>query len=257
MNLLRVALLGLAALVAVILGFAYWGGRPDGSAVPGPQEIAASRRAVERLASASPDYGGYFDALKTAYPSDYEAFLARASERPGESGDVDALAIEAARGLRRSHGVLAARADGAALDRYFDARRAILGALAAQDRRLCVDFLYGGGHADFVAFARAHRPLLLALAQSGLAAIKDGAERPERRPAPQEEDFRALENALRAQGLSNAAIGALLDGRSYDPPLGDDELCQAGETYLKTLAALPQEARWRIYAFAVELMARS
>lgn len=262
MHLLRLALLGLAAVVAIILGWAAWREGPGHVAnrQASAQEIAAQRRAIERVLARTPDYAGFFDRLKAAFPTEYEAFLAREAERSaaaGETASADALLIDAARSLRRSHGVLAARADGPALDHYFDARFAVLQALARRDRALCVDFLYGGGRADFVDFSREHRGLLAALVSAGLDAISDGKERRDRREPPTEQDFRTLENALRAQGLSNGAIAALLDGKMLNPPLEDGELCEAGEIYLKTLAALPEAARRRIYGFAVELMARS
>ena len=129
--------------------------------------------------------------------------------------------IAAARDLRSSHGILAAKADGPALDHYFEAKRAMLDALAAKNQALCVDFLYGGGNGDFVSFSRDHRGLLAAMANAGLDAISDGQGRRVDREAPNNADFRTLENALRAQGVSNAAIGALLDGKPPNPPLDD------------------------------------
>ncbi|PNG26582.1 hypothetical protein [Methylocella silvestris] len=267
MHTLRLALLGLAACVAIILGWAYWHEAARGPASvrvaerqASPQEIAAMRRAIERTVAGTPDYSGFFEALKAGFPAEYEAFLVSAAERAanaGESSSADALMIEAARGLRRSHGILAAKADGPTLDRYFDARYAMLHALAANDQALCVAFLYGGGRADFTGFTRDHRTLLAALAAAGLDAISDGKDKRGDRERPTEEDFHTLENALRAQGVSNAAITTLLDGKVLNPPLSDGEMCQAGETYLKTLAALPEAPRRRIYGFAIELMARS
>ncbi len=266
MHTLRLALLGLAALVAMFLGWAYWreparapdpefrGGRA------GPQDIAAMRRVIERGVADATDYAGFFDRLKTAFPVEYEGFLTRAAERAaaaGETPGADALMIEAAKDLRGSHGVLAAKADGPALDRFFAAKRAMLDALAAKNQTLCVDFLYGGGNGDFESFSRDHRGLLAAMATAGLDAISDGETRRIAREAPNDEDFHTLENALRAQGVSNAAIGALLDGKAPNPPLDDSEMCQAGQTFFQTLAALPEPARMRIYGFAVALMAHS
>ncbi len=267
MNKLRLALLSLAAFVAIILGWASlrnpapeqaFGARTnDRSASP---EIAAMRRAIERTIAGAPDYAAFFDRLKGAFPGEYQAFLAHAAERSaaaGETADADALIIEAARGLRQSHGILAAQADGPALDHYFDARLAVLQALAEKDKALCVDFLYGGGSGDFTSFSRDHRDLVAALTVAGLDAVNDGQAKRMKRDAPTDEDFRSLENALRAQGVSNGAIEALLDGKALSPPLDDDEMCQASKTYLQTIAALPDAARRRIYSFAVELMARS
>ena len=267
MHRLRLALLSLAALVAIFLGWTYLHERASGpDAAPtrerrtSPQEVAAMRRAIERNVAGAADYAGFFDRLKTAFPAEYEAFLTRAAERDaasGESSSVDALMIEAARALRQSRGILAAKADGPTLDRYFEAKRAMLDGLAAKDQALCVDFLYGGGNGDFASFSRDHRGLLAAMANAGLDAINDGQASRVERDAPNEEDFRTLENALRAQGVSNAAIGALLDGKAPNPPLEDGEMCQAGQIFLQTLAALPEAARRRIYGLAIELMAHS
>ena len=149
--------------------------------------------------------------------------------------------IEAARELRSSHGVLAAKAEGPALDHYFETKRAMLDALAARDQALCVDFLYGGGNGDFAAFSRDHRGLFATWptpdstpSTTDRRSASSGTRRTRR--------FHTLENALRAQGVSNAAIGALLDGKAPNPPLDDSEMCQAGQTFLQTLAALPEAA---------------
>src|SRR5271166_1525069 len=174
MNKLRLALLSLAAFVAIILGWASLRNpapAPDLGARTNErrashQEVAAMRRAIERTIAGAPDYAGFFGQLKAAFPGEYEGFLARSAERSAEAGETanaDALIIEAARGLRRSHGILAAEAGGPALDHYFDARLAVLQALAEKDRTLCVDFLYGGGGGDFTAFSRDHRSLVAAL----------------------------------------------------------------------------------------------
>lgn len=267
MHTLRLALLGLAALVAIFLGWTYLhqpANAPDAAAArqrrTSPQEVAAMRRAIERSVAETTDYAGFLERVKTAFPAEYEGFLTRAAEHAAIAGDApsaDALMIAAARDLRSSHGVLAAKAEGPALDHYFEAKRAMLDALAAKNQALCVDFLYGGGNGDFASFSRDHRGLLAAMANAGLDAISDGQTRRVEREAPNDADFHSLENALRAQGVSNAAIGALLDGKAPNPPLDDSEMCQAGQIFLQTLAALPDAARWRIYGFAVELMAHS
>ncbi len=269
MNRLRLALLGLAALVATFLGWTFLrapGGAPGAASArieerrATPVEIAAMRQAVERGVADASDYAGFFDRFRTAFPADYNGFITRTAERAAAAGKTpgsDALLIEAARTLRRSHGILAARADGPALDRFFQAKRAVLEALAGRNEALCVDFLYGGGTGDFAAFSRDHRDVFATMANAGLDAINDGQVKRMEREAPRDEDFRTLENALRAQGVSNAAIGALLDGKAPVPPLDDSEMCDAGRIYLRTLAALPDAARLRIYGFAVELMAHS
>lgn len=63
--------------------------------------------------------------------------------------------------------------------------------------------------------------------------------------------------ALGDHGLSKAEIDALLDGKIPDPPIEDARMCAAGQTYLDVLATLPEVARMRIYALAVQLMANS
>ena len=262
MRSLRLALMGLAAVVGIVLIATYLrGSDTQGEARrASPQEVAAMRRAIERSMAEEPDYAAFFERLKSAYPAEYESFVSKASHRAATAGGaapVDGLMIEAARDLRRTHGLSAARADGPALDRLFDARRAVLDALASSDRALCVDFLYGGGSGDFSAFSRAHRVLFAAMANAGLDAIDEGRIKQMERAAPHDDDFRTLENALRAQGVSNAAIGALLDGKAPNPPLADAEMCQAGQTYLRTLAALPDPARRRIYGLSIALMAHS
>jgi hypothetical protein len=262
------ALLALAALVAIFLGWTYTRAPrgPDGAPSrveprrATPQEVAAMRRAIERNVAGAPDYAGFFDRLRTAFPADYEGFAARAADRAaaiGETPSADALLIEAARTVRQSHGILAAEADGPALDRFFQARRAVIEELSRSNATLCIDFLYGGGAGDFASFSRDHRGLFAAMANAGLDAIADGQVKRTEREPPNDADFRTLENALRAQGVSNAAIAALLDGKLPNPPLEDGELCDAGRVYLQTLAALPDAARLRIYGFAVKLMAHS
>ncbi len=264
MHTLRLALLGLAALVAIILGCAFfhhdanWAGRVN-ERRPSPQEIAAMRRVIERAVTETPDYANFFGQLKSVFPAEYDAFVTRSAENSAGAGDTanpDALMIQAARGLRRSHGILAAKADGPALDHFFDARLSVLHALAENNKTLCVDFLYGG-NGDFAAFSRDHRALFAAMINAGIDAINDGRAKQMTREAPTDEDFRTLEDALRARGLSNAEIAAVLDGKLSNPPLADSEMCKAGEVYLQTLAALPDDARRRIYGFAVELMVRS
>ena len=42
-----------------------------------------------------------------------------------------------------------------------------------------------------------------------------------------------------------------------DPPLADATICKAGQIYYQTLRELPEEARIKIYALAIKLLARS
>ncbi len=268
MHFLRLALLGLAALVALVLGWTFWieanrlGTAPASKIAEtqvSPEAIAAARRAIESELAAVPEYAGFFDHLKTGFPAEYEAFLAKASQRTagGEGRSADFLMIDAVRALRLSHGVLAAKAQQPALDHVFEMQLAMLRALAEKNQGLCVDFLYGGANGDFLEFSAANRGLVAAMASAGLDAIRDGQINKIGREEPTAADFQTLEQALRDKGLDALEIEALLDGKTPDPPLDDARLCRAGAIYLETLAAMPEPLRMRIYGFAVELMARS
>jgi len=95
------------------------------------------------------------------------------------------------------------------------------------------------------------------MAEAGLDAILDGQAHRIERPAPTVEDFDLLEDELVARGLDTIEIGALLDGKMPDPPLPAPRMCAAGRAYLDALQNLPEETRLKMYALAVELMARS
>jgi hypothetical protein len=77
------------------------------------------------------------------------------------------------------------------------------------------------------------------------------------RDTPSDADFQSLDRALVGKGLTRPEIDALLDGKTADPPIADDAMCKAGETYLDTLATLPSDVRARLYGLAVDLMAKS
>ncbi|MGQ0444318.1 MAG: hypothetical protein ACT4O2_04100 [Beijerinckiaceae bacterium] len=164
---------------------------------------------------------------------------------------------EAARSLRLSRGILAAKAGPQALEHVFELHIAVLRALAAKDPHLCVDFLHGGESSGFFEFSAQNRGLVAALAIAGIDAIHDGDIQRIERPAPTGTDFDALESALRAKGLGTPEIEALLDGKASSPPIGAAKMCHAGQVYLESLAAMPESARLRIYSLAIELMARS
>ncbi|SFJ97179.1 hypothetical protein [Methylocapsa palsarum] len=266
MPLLRLALLALAALVAVILGYGYFFARPSGpppqAAAIGrasPQAVAAVRRLLDADYVATAEFAPFFERFKIAYPAEYEASLAAFSERSaaaGEIGSPDLLVSDAARALRQSRGVLAAKAGGPALDHIFEVQLAMLRTLSLVNPRLCANYLFGGESADFLNFSASHRKLVATMAMAGLDAIKDGAINRISRARPAPQDFQALEEGLRAKGLGTPEIEALLDGKA-DPSLDDEKMCRAGGTYLETLATLPEEPRRRIYGLAIELMARS
>jgi hypothetical protein len=269
MHILRIALLGLAAIVAIILGLTFLRKASQPETIPSahlagkqatPEAIAAARPRVEAKLAATPEYSDFFDRLKAGFPAEYEDFLAKASRRSavtGETGNPDLLMIEAARALRSSHGILAAKAERPALDHVFEMQLAMLRVLAEKDQRLCVNFLFGGGSGDFLKFSAENRTLAAAVAKAGIDAINDGQNKRIVREPPTQKDFQMLEDQLRAKGLGKAEIEALLDAKTTDPSLDDVRMCRAGAIYLETLAALPEPTRMRIYSFAVQLMARS
>jgi hypothetical protein len=275
-NILRLVLLGLAALAGIITGAAILQQaiRPEtpsapliatasprpGEAGTSPDDIEAVRRAVEEKLKTAPEYAAFFDRLKTVYPLEYESFLAVFAQRSAASGEIasaDLLTAEAVRALRLSRGILAAKAGPQALEHIFELHFAMLRTLAAKDPHLCVNFLYGGDSPAFLEFSAQNRGLVAAMAIAGIDAIHDGEIERIERPAPTGPDFDALEKSLRAKGLDTPEIEALLDGKPGDPPIAAAKMCRAGQVYLETLAAMPESIRLRIYGLAVELMARS
>jgi hypothetical protein len=225
-----------------------------------PAARAAARSSIEARLAQVPEYQRFFDRLRLTLPSQYEATLNGFADRlvaTGKEQSVDTYLSEAVRDLRQARGALAAKADGTALARIFDVQLAMLDALSKTDQRLCVDFLYGGATESFYQFAAKNRQLAGEMAIAGLDAIVDGQAKKNTRQAPSDADFALLEKGMAAKGLSQAEIEALLDGKTPDPPLEDARLCQAGRVYLEMLKTLPEPVRLRIYALAVELMARS
>jgi hypothetical protein len=271
MDILRLALLSLAALIAIVLGisFLFEANAPTEANAPNlavaslaPDEsLRETRQKIEaQIAAEAPDYARFFDRLRNVLPTEYDAILDKFAKRSLDGADmsnVDSLLSEAVREVRLSNGILAAKADSAALSHIFDIQLQMMQALAARDPRLCVDFLYGGASQAFFEFSAQNRRLVSGMAIAGLEAISSGrANKIERQP-PNDADFNELESALKAQGLNQAEIAAILDGKTPDPPIADERMCAVGQTYLKTLAALPEPVRLRIYGLAVELMARS
>lgn len=284
---LRLVLLGLAAVIAVVLGAGFLRravaphpaspeaqGRTaqDQAAQPSdattgplssPQpatggDAAVTRGTIERAIAEAPDYRAFFERLRAAFPRDYDAIVANeaAAMRPG-AVDVDAVAADAVTALRRAHGALATKAPDGALTQIFVQQLREMEALGRRDPHLCVAFLYGTNGNGFLSFAADNRALIADAATAGLDAMIAGGTAPVVRTAPTDADFQALEAALVAKGLNRPAIEALLDGKSADPPIPDAEMCQAGQTYLRTLAEMPADARGRLYGLAVDLMARS
>lgn len=270
-DILRLALLSLAALIAIILGisFLFEATAPTEADAPLPavarltpdEPLREARQKIEmRIAAQSPDYARFFARLKSVLPAEYDAILDRFAKDSLDGADVsnvDSLLSKAVRDVRLSNGILAAKADSAALSHVFDIQLQMMQALAVRDPRLCVDFLYGGASQAFFAFSAQNRRLVSGMAIAGLEAISSGRANQIERQPPSDGDFNELESALKAQGLDQAEIAAILDGKTPDPPITDDRMCAVGQIYLKTLAGLPEPARLRIYGLAVELMARS
>ncbi|HET6374455.1 MAG TPA: hypothetical protein VFF88_00250 [Methylocella sp.] len=276
MKISRLAALGLAALALAGAGTAVWqkafrheplwDSAPT-SAAPaqsGPGARALGREAMERALAgkleSAPEYAAFFERVKTVFPSDYETFLASLSERAAGEGDIgsaDFVMAEAMRALRLSRGALAAKAGKEALEHFFDVQLAMLQALGAEDPNLCVNFLYGSGSTELLAFSAANRSLVTAQALAAADAISDGQLKKMEREPPTEEDFDFLEKVLRAKGLDKTEIEALLDGRIQSPAAAAERMCRAGQIYLETIAAMPEDSRLRIYSLALELMARS
>ncbi|MBV8847953.1 MAG: hypothetical protein JOZ16_00015 [Methylobacteriaceae bacterium] len=225
-----------------------------------PEARAEARKSIEARIAQVPEYQRFFDRLRLALPAQYEATLNGFADRlvaTGKEQSVDTYLSEAVRDLRQARGALAAKADGAVLARIFEVQLAMLDALSKSDQRLCVDFLYGGASEAFYQFSAKNRQLAGDMAIAGLEAIIDGQAKKNTRQAPTDADFALLEKAMAAKGLSQAEIEALLDGKTPDPPVEEARLCQAGRIYLEMLKTLPEPVRLRIYALAVELMARS
>ena len=199
-----------------------------------------------------PEFLGFYGRLRTDFPHDYAATVGRDGAKPPDAAVWDAL-----RELEQSEGVLAAQAEPATLDRFFDARSAVLAGLAPLDAHRCVDFLYGVTDAGIAVFTATHRGLVATLADRTLDAIADGRGRHAEPAAPTEADLDALSAALAAFGLAPAEIGLLIDGTTPDPPLPDRRVCEIGRTYLDVLHGLPADARGRIYGLAAQLLARS
>jgi hypothetical protein len=274
MHVLRVALLILSVLVAIglILTYLRAGRPPDDApvaiAVPpevderqaSPQEVAAARGKIKETFASAVEYSEVINRLSTQFPADYEAFLGEVSRRSAlaaEPPSADELVFDAARTLRASRGILAAKAGVAALDHVFELQRDMLRALALEDPNLCVDFLYGGAGEGFFRFSAQNRALVARFAMAEVEAIADGQAERIDREAPTRADLRELEDGLRAKGLETDEVEAVLDGKTPDPPIDDERFCRAGRIYLDVLAGLSEPARMRLYGLAVELMARS
>ena len=270
MRALRYSFLVIAVCVLGLLGWRSLQNRPQ-SFSAGPQPVpriveqpvfppvappAAPIASADQRIAEIPEFADFYGKLRIAFPEDFAAFrkaLGAATPMPG----ADAAIWDAMRDLQQARGVLAAGADAATLDRYFDARSAMVAGLAPLSPRLCADFLYGQTGATIAEFTAAHRGLVATLADRQLAAIVDGVAQHRERAAPTDADIDGLAAALKARDLSQTEISLLIDGQAPDPPLPDSRLCQIGQVYLETLHDLPPDPRHRIYGLAAELLARS
>ena len=282
---LRLVLLGLAALIAAVLGASFLArafthpphravasvaaSAPSVQSAPstegaspaivpvstGPDTAATAE--VERSIAGAPAYSRFFDRLRVVFPTDYATILnGVAASTKGNGVNVDLVMADAVAALRRVHGTMATKASDSALEQIFVLQLREMQALAQRDPHLCVAFLYGANGSGFLGFAADHRPLIADAAIAGLDAMNDGRTEQVDRKTPSDDDFNTLDRALVAKGLTRPEIDALLDGKAAVPPIADADMCQAGQTYLETLAALPPDVRGRLYGLAVDLMAR-
>ena len=284
MNSLRLALLAIVFAVAAVAGWQMAGSPVFWPSLAGPPQVVALvpaglpppvappavptleniRALVEARIAAAPAYAAYFARLREAFPAEYPGILdamaqpAFASAAKGAgSGSVDEDIALAMRRLRQTHGILAARADLATLDRLPLAQLAIMRQLAAGDQKLCVDYFYGGGTRDFYGFSALNRVLVANLATASLDAIAQGRDRKETPPEPGDADIQTFDDALASSGLGRAEIDVLLEGKSSGAPLDDASLCHAGLVYLQVALSLPGSIRLPLLSRSVALAARS
>lgn len=244
-------------------GFGLW--RADVPPAPAAINPRTPRDAMLAHLAESPEYAGYFARLQTSFPlahGQIMTMLARDFESAATSGrtpaSIDLQVFQASRMLRQSRGVLAAKAEAELMQRIFDTQASMMQSLASDgEGRLCVDFFYGGAAQNFFDYLALHRRLSADLALAWLEAIGDGKANPIMRPDPDDADFKLLEDALAAKGLPRIQIDALLDGKPLDTPMPDADMCQAAQSYLATLRALPQEPQIRLLARTLVLAARS
>jgi len=225
-----------------------------------PMNEAQATQALNEALGSAPEYIDFFARFAQAFPADYatstSAFKARLKSL-GHADSADYYVSEAVRLLRKSQGALVAKAEPEALARVFDAQLAVMRAVAQENPRMCVGFLYGATAQDFEKAAASKRPLVAEMALARLEATANGQAKRIERGAPSPADVKALEKALAERGLSEAEIDVLIGGRTLDPPLDDARMCAIGQAYLETLRALPEASRTKIYSLLLEQMARS
>jgi hypothetical protein len=227
---------------------------------PNANALAVSRQAIADRMSGAPEFADFVARLASTYPADrnrlLDAFARRAVATRSIEGP-ETYVSDTLRALRRDRGITASRASPEKLARVFEAQANLLSGLAKVDKRLCVDFLLGQASPAFMDFAGRNKTLLANMAATSLDAMIDGdGQRIERDP-PGDADFDQLEAALAKHGLGKPEIGALLDGRLPDPPIPEATLCDAGLVYFDVLKAMPDDARMRLYALAIQAMSKS
>ena len=274
MNQLRLVLLGIALVLAGLFGW-HRGDRPAAGwavALWTPAELVAPRP-VQPLSleearlklrgqfAAIAEYQSYFDRLQAAFPAEYtrivDGLATKAAGADSAPASVDRAFFQAARALRQTHGILAARAENTGLENIAAVQARLMQALAGRDARLCVDFFYGGAEPEFFAFMGQNRALAADFARAWLDAMANGKTSAISRPDPADADVQLFDDALVAHGLGRAEIDALLENKLASPPLQDSALCQAGIVYFQTLSTLPPEPRIKLMARILSLAARS
>jgi hypothetical protein len=274
MQILRIVLVIVAFVASLALGWEVFDAatrvKIEQPPSPPPGRTAAAppvddlrpiaRQAVEERLQLAQETSGFFNAMRRAFPQDFDRLVNTFAQRAVDASKLDSPDIylaEAVRALRRTHGVLAAKAAGPHLEKLFETQTRMLDALEKADPQMCVDFLYGNATQRFYEFSAKNRNLVVEMARASLDAILDGrTSRIERQP-PTDAEFAQLEIALMEKGLGRPEIEALLDGKAPNPPLADAMMCRAGRVYLETLQAMPEEVRMRIYGLAVEVLART
>ena len=276
MNRLRLLLLVMAMVLAGLFGWrqgdkpaagwtlALWP-LPSQPAIPAPPLTPTQARAnIEDRFATIPDYASYFDALRGVFPAEYQRIndglaqkYASVEALSGPPAAMDRAFFQAARSLRQSHGILAAKAENTKMERITKAQGNMMLALSKRGPRLCVDFFYGGADPDFYQAMSENRALAAEFASSWLDAIANGRQAAIRRDEPDDADVQMFDDALMARGLSRPEIDALLENKTANPPLQDEALCKAGITYFSTLAALPEGPRTKLMARILSLAARS
>ena len=281
---LRLVLLGLAAIIALLLGASFLlrafrssaplataadvtqvasQREPPRSSLP-PATLAAARGVIERAITEAPDYTRFFDRLRLVFPGDYETImnaLAEANQARGADGkevNDDLVMADAVVALRRARG--RARGEsagtGAGADLQSSARRDA-GAAAARPASL-----------RRVPLRREWRRLPVFRRRPPAARRRRGdrrARRDERRPHGAGRSRHTLRFRLPEPGQGARRQGPSADRRSTRcstarPPIRRSpttRCARPARPTSNTLGSLPADVRGRLYGLAVDLMAKS